>query len=55
LALSTANLEFAWNSPFVTAYVIIALMCFVLAPGKDKDKDKDKWFKAPDDFNANFF
>ncbi|MDR2786379.1 MAG: xanthine/uracil/vitamin C permease [Treponema sp.] len=40
-----ANLEFAWDSPFMIGYAIIAVMCFVLALGKDK------WFKAPDDFN----
>jgi AGZA family xanthine/uracil permease-like MFS transporter len=40
-----ANLEFAYNSPFMIGYAIVAVMCFVLALGKDK------WFKAPDDFN----
>ena len=39
-----ANLEFAWNSPFMLGYLIIAVMCFVLSFGKGK------WFDAPDDF-----
>jgi AGZA family xanthine/uracil permease-like MFS transporter len=39
-----ANMEVAWNSPFMIGYLIMAVMCFVLAFGKGK------WFDANDDF-----
>jgi AGZA family xanthine/uracil permease-like MFS transporter len=40
-----AELEIAFTSPFMIGYLIMAVMCFVLALGKGK------WFDAPDDFN----
>jgi len=40
-----AGLEFAYNSPFMIGYAIMAVMCFVLLIGKGK------WFSAPDDFD----
>ena len=39
-----ANLEFAYNSPFMIGYVILAVMCFALSLGAGK------WFDAPDGF-----
>jgi AGZA family xanthine/uracil permease-like MFS transporter len=40
-----AGIEFAYNSPFMIGYAIMAVMCFVLMFGKGK------WFSAPDDFD----
>ena len=40
-----AGLEFAYNSPFMIGYIIMAIMCFALSLGKGK------WFNAPDDFD----
>lgn len=42
--IHSASITFAWTSPFMIGYLVMAAMSFVLWLGRDK------WFKADDDF-----
>ena len=43
--IHSAALAINFTSPFMIGYLIMAILCFILARGKGK------WFDAPDDFN----